>query len=95
MYGTVFHFQAKPDAADDVKALFAEWNRDVKPTVDGALNGFLYQLDSDPDRFIACAVFQDKASYMKNANSPEQDKWYQRFRDLLTGDPDWNDGQIS
>jgi len=95
MYGTVFRFQVKPGSADDVKNLFAEWERDVKPAVPGALHGFLYQLDKDPNSFIACAVFQDQKSYMANADSPEQDKWYGRFRALLTADPEWNDGQIS
>ncbi|MGH2830845.1 MAG: hypothetical protein ACRDJM_10220, partial [Actinomycetota bacterium] len=56
--------------------------------------GYTYKLDSDPNTLILVAAFKDKASYQANANSPEQDKWYQRFREFMTVDPEWMDGEI-
>ncbi len=51
---------------------------------------------SRPDREAGTAylvaMFHDEASYRKNADDPEQDAWYQRFRALLEADPEWNDG---
>ena len=42
---------------------------------------------------IGVAVFQDKASYVGNADNPEQIAWYGRLRELLEADPEWEDGE--
>ncbi|MFA5891744.1 MAG: hypothetical protein WDA27_12460 [Actinomycetota bacterium] len=94
MYGTVARFHAKPGRAGDLAALMDEWDRDFKPLVRGAMAGYVYRLDKDPDEMIMTAVFQDKETYLANAASPAQDKWFQRFRELIDGDPEWNDGEI-
>ena len=39
-------------------------------------------------------MFEDEASYKKNAASPEQDKEFRAYRALLEGDPEWIDGTI-
>lgn len=94
MYGTVARFRAKAGREADIRALFEEWDRDFKPKVKGALKGYLYKLDADPNAFMMCAVFQDKDSYLANAGNPEQDKWFRRFREHIEADPEWNDGEI-
>ena len=72
----------------------SEWERDMKPKVSGAEAGYLFKLDADPNTAIMVAVFSDKGAYTKNADNPEQDKWFQRIRDCLDADPEWNDGEI-
>jgi quinol monooxygenase YgiN len=94
MYGTVATIKVKPGRDEELLALLDEWNRDYRPKVKGAMGGTVYRLDADPNTFIMTAVFQDKATYEANADSPEQDKWYQRLRSTLTADPDWHDGEI-
>lgn len=94
MYGTVARFRAKPGRVGDLIALMEEWNRDFKPLVRGAMAGYTYRLDRDPDEMIMTAAFADKESYLANAASPDQDKWYRRFRELIEADPEWNDGEI-
>ena len=94
MYGTVARLSVKPGRFDELVGLMEEWERDFKPKVDGAQEGYLYRLDSDPNAAIMVAVFRDKAAYTANADNPEQDKWFQRMRDCLAADPEWNDGEI-
>lgn len=94
MYGTVAFVKAKPGTEAELRALNDEWERDFKPRVKGAMSGTIYRLDADPNSYIMTAVFADKASYEANANDPEQDKWYQRWRELLVDDPVWHDGEI-
>lgn len=94
MYGTVAKIQVKPGRDVELLELFDEWDRDLKPKVKGAMGGYTYRLDEDPNTFIMTAVFKDKATYDANADSPEQDKWYQRMRECLVADPEWNDGEI-
>ena len=42
------------------------------------------ELDADPNRFIGCAVFEDRDSYRANADNSAQDDWFRRLRELLT-----------
>ena len=94
MYGTVFTFRAKDGRAEEVKRLVGDWISKRQPTVAGASAGYLYQLDSDHNAFVAVAVFQDKKTYVANSDSPEQDVWFKALRGNLEADPHWMDGQI-
>lgn len=94
MYGTVARIKVKPGRWDDLLAVYDEWDRDLRPNVAGAVAAYLYKLDKDPNAAIMAAVFADKDSYDANADDPEQDKWYRRFRDCLDADPEWMDGEI-
>jgi quinol monooxygenase YgiN len=94
MYGTVARFQVKDGAMQNLIRLQEEWNRERRPKVPGAVAGYGLIPDGNPNQVIVIAVFEDKASYFANAQDPEQDRWYQRVRALLTEDPTWEDGEI-
>jgi hypothetical protein len=51
-------------------------------------------MDNDPNTVMMAVVFDDKASYVANANSPEQNARYQQMVALLEGPPEWHDGEI-
>jgi antibiotic biosynthesis monooxygenase (ABM) superfamily enzyme len=62
--------------------------------VDGMVGTTVYKLDAGSNQYMMAVVFRDRDSYMKNADSPEQEQRYQRFRALLEADPEWNDGEV-
>jgi quinol monooxygenase YgiN len=93
MYGTIFRMKVKPGLDEKVVELFEQWNKERKPEVDGALNGYLFKPDEKADELIGVAVFRDRASYEANANNPEQDRWFRRLREILLSDPQWEDGE--
>ena len=95
MYGTVFTFRAKDGKAEEVKRLVGDWVAKRQPTVAGAAAGYLYQLDSDPNAFVAVAVFDDKKTYFANADSSEQDAWFKELRANIEADPKWMDGEVT
>ncbi|MBI4329255.1 MAG: antibiotic biosynthesis monooxygenase [Chloroflexi bacterium] len=94
MYGTVAHLRVKPGQEKTVQALSDEWDKTRRPKVKGAVASYVYKLDNKPNEYIMVAVFQDKKTYTANADDPEQDKWYRRFRAALQADPVWEDGEI-
>ena len=95
MYGTIFRIKVNPGKEKEVANAFKEWDRQRKPKVKGVVAGFLLKPDGEaPENYIGVAVFRDKASYMANANDPEQDAWYQKIRKLLKADPVWHDGEF-
>ena len=93
MYGTVANIRVKDGQQGDLTKLIQEWNTDRKPNISGAVSGYMMRLDSDPQDMIMIGIFENKEVYLKNADDPEQDRWYQSLRALLEADPEWEDGE--
>ena len=94
MYGTVARLRLKPGQESALMDYLQYWSRERKPNVKGAVGGYIYALDTDSSIAIMAVAFQDKESYVANAQSQAQDADYQRLRALLTEDPVWEDGEI-
>ena len=88
MYGTIARMKGKPGALE----LFRLQESRRRP--EGILGTYIFQMDGDPPEFWAVVVFQDRESYQKNAQSPEQDREYRALRALLLEEPEWHDGEI-
>ena len=93
MYGTIFRMKVEPGQEQRVAEVFKDWERERKPQVKGARAGLLLRPDKKSGEIIGVAVFQDKASFMANAEDPEQDRWDHKLRELLQADPEWEDGE--
>jgi quinol monooxygenase YgiN len=91
MYGTVARMQIKPGAEEELRQFARDVETDAVP---GFVFQHVYRMDADPDAFILVVAFENKDTYLANANSPEQAARYRRYRDLLAGEPEWNDGEI-
>jgi hypothetical protein len=94
MYGTVFHFRAKPGHEQELEKIFSSTD---KAEVDrlrkaGMQASYLFKLDEGG--YMGVAVFQDQAKYRANAADPSQDAWYRQFREHLEADPEWHDGEV-
>jgi hypothetical protein len=88
MYGSVFRMRPKSDMRDQ---LFETMMSDGRPK--GMVAAYLLAEDGSGDAW-GFAVFEDEKSYRDNANDPDQDAAYRRFRELLDADPEWHDGSI-
>lgn len=93
MYGTVARVHPLPGKEDEVRAYFRYWETERRLHVPGAIGGYAVHLEKEPGTWVFVYAFQDKASYMANAESPEMDRDYQRLRALLNDDPLWEDGE--
>ena len=91
MYGTVARLQAKPGTQAEIAAYIQETR---KITIPGLVADYVYRLDAAVDEYYLAVVFESKAAYVANANSPEQDVRYRQLRALLTADPEWHDGEV-
>ena len=93
MFGTVYRMRPKPGTETAIKDLLRREDEE-RTTPTGFIAGYLFRSRSRPGELIGVAVFDSEASYRKNANDPEQDRWYRRLRELLEADPEWNDGEV-
>jgi hypothetical protein len=86
--------QPKEGLEDKVADYYRRWERERKSNVRGAVAAYVFKPKSNSGELIGVVVFDSEANYSKNADDPEQDKWYRQLRELLVGDPEWNDGHI-
>jgi hypothetical protein len=91
MYGTIAKFRIKPGME---ARMFELMERDYAEKVPGSIDDWVYRSDEDPRTFYMAVLFQDKESYVRNANSPERNERYRHWRDLLESDPEWHDGEV-
>jgi quinol monooxygenase YgiN len=90
MYGTVARMKVKPGMLEKLKELTAADTM----AIPGLVSTTVYQMDADSDELYLAVAFQDRDSYMKNADSPEQNQRYEALVALLQGAPEWHDGEI-
>lgn len=94
MYGTIFRLRVKPGREADVLAMIEEWWCERAPQVAGVRADYLFRPDGASGELVGVALFADRESYRANAEDPDQDRWYRRFRALLEADPQWEDGEV-
>jgi len=91
MYGTVARLRVQPVGGEKLLRISRDYE---SMTIPGFVFQHVYQLDADASEYILVVGFTDKAAYVKNADSPEQNERYVTFRALLAADPEWHDGEI-
>ena len=91
MYGTVARMRVKPGMKDALRDYVTAHD---SRTVPGSVASYVYQMDKDANELILVVIFDSKASYQANADSPDQDAEYQQMLGFLEGPPEWNDGEI-
>ena len=88
MYGTIAKLNAKPGAVEELSKI--ENGRRPK----GYVGSYVFKSDKDPNELWLVAIFKDKATYVANAKSPEQDKEFRDLMQVLKTEPEWHDGEI-
>jgi len=62
--------------------------------IPGHVNTTVFRMDANPSELLMTVVFDGKDSYVKNADSPEQERRYRQMLELLQGEPEWHDGEV-
>lgn len=91
MYGTVANLRLKPGVESRLQENLRE---QLAEKIPGLVTSQLFRLDADPNAYVLVVGFTSREAYQANADSPEQNARYLRFRDLLAADPEWHDGEI-
>jgi quinol monooxygenase YgiN len=91
MYGTIARMKLKPGGAEKLGELMKEYEG---ITIPGSVMTYVYRMDKDPNEFYMSVVFEDKASYVKNADDPAQNERFIKMMEFLEGEPEWHDGEI-
>ena len=90
MYGTCARMRVKAENLEALQKVMADQMSDPIP---GYQKSFVLN-ENDSDAFWLFVIFDDRASYDKNADDPAQHERYMAMRGLLEADPEWHDGMI-
>ena len=90
MYGTIARLKVSRENLAKLDALQRE---QMQRKIPGFKAANLLVPDERDDEAYLVVFFDDKASYMKNADDPAQHQDYVQFRALLDADPEWIDGE--
>jgi len=77
MYGSVSRWRVKDGRQQELEQLFTEMMSDIPP---GSLGVIAYRSDADPQEYWVAGRWDSKEIYRANANRPETDANYRRFR---------------
>ena len=91
---TFFRFKALPGKRQAVLDHFERWEREQKSKATGFRRSILVSGNTDPNEFMGGVRWDSTENYLKNANRPEQDAWFQQLRSFLVEDPTWFDGTL-
>jgi hypothetical protein len=94
MFGAIYHMRPKPGQEQAVADYHRRWERERRPSVEGAVGAYVFKPRRRPGELTGVVVFDSEANYYKNADDPEQDRWYRQLRELLEADPEWVDGDV-
>jgi hypothetical protein len=86
--------RALPGKEQELLELGERWTRELGSSASGYVGEYIYRMDADPREFIGAVLFENREAYLRNADNPEQDRWYRQMRALLEADPEWNDGEV-
>lgn len=90
LYGTIAKMKLKPGAEEKVMQVMGGSDAGAE----GHVSTFVFKSDADPNVHFVTTVFDSKAAYKKFADSPEQGKRFHQIKELLAGEPEWNDGEV-
>jgi quinol monooxygenase YgiN len=88
MYGTIAKLNAKQGALEELSKMENGRRRA------GYIGSYVFKSDKDPNELWLVAIFKNKATYVANADSPEQDKEFRSLMQFLKTEPEWHDGEI-
>jgi antibiotic biosynthesis monooxygenase (ABM) superfamily enzyme len=91
MYGTVARMRLKAGSEARLQELMQEYEALEVP---GYVGSTVYRMDDNPNEIYLTVLFDDRATYHANAQSPEQDARYREMLELLDGEPEWHDGEV-
>ncbi len=89
MFGTIGRAKIKPENRDK---LVETMMRPEYNDVEGFRNAWLMFPESG-DEVLIVAQFEDRDTYMRNAEDPKQHERYVEYRALLESEPEWTDGE--
>ena len=91
MYGTIAKLKVKPGKVEALKDHMASVTSRHEP---GFVSVIVYQMDTDPNELYLAVLFENKETYVANANRPDTNADFEKMMQFLVTEPEWHDGTV-
>ncbi len=99
MYGTLSRLQPKVGQQQAVLDQLFRWEQEQLPNAHGYVRGYVFESASGPGSapmdILVIVVFDSQASYTRQRDDPQQDRWEQHLQDLVEHAPQWHEGEFT
>ena len=89
MYGTIMRARIKPGQQEAFRK-YAQEQGGPDPNSGWLSSEFAFE-DKDPNRIVGIIRFNDKESYVKNADAPQTNENYNQMLRFFEAPPEWID----
>ena len=79
MFGSIYRMRPRPGQEQAVADYYRRWNLERHPKVGGTVAAYVFKPRQQPGELMGVVVFDSEANYYKNADDPEQDRWYRQL----------------
>ena len=86
--------RVQPGKAEELRQLMDTAADDQRLRERGWVMSIAGRRKESPDEVWGCVTWDTSDRYYANAESPEQNEWYERMRGLLASDPEWFDCDV-
>jgi quinol monooxygenase YgiN len=90
MYGSIMRGRVKDGRREDFERLMVELSITHLSEHRGLVSVEL-AWEEDPNRVVMILHFQDRETYLRNADDPRTQRNYERWSALLDSEPEWID----
>jgi hypothetical protein len=91
---TFFKMKVQPGKASELQKLMSDTQDLDRVKKAGFQMSVLGTRKDNPDEMWGAVTWDTSENYYKNAESPDQNKEYEKMRALLTADPEWFDCDV-
>jgi quinol monooxygenase YgiN len=91
MYGSIMRGRLRQGKRDEFQQLMCRLSLAHVAEQRGLLSVEMAGEDGDGDRVVMILRFEDRETYVRNADHPQTRRNYERWSALLDGDPEWID----
>ncbi len=91
---TYWKMQLKPGKLDEMQKLASAEENERRLKGAGWKGTIIGKSKDNPDVVWGTVLWDNSDNYRKNAESPEQNAWFEKMRALLVADPEWFDCDI-
>ena len=92
---TVFSMQVKPGKLDELIGMMGEERaEEMRLKAAGWESTVVGKSRNNANEIWVTVTWDTSENYARNAQSPEQDTWFQKMRALLDSDPAWHDCEV-
>jgi antibiotic biosynthesis monooxygenase (ABM) superfamily enzyme len=91
---TFWRMKVQPGKINDLKAVMTARQEEARLKATGWVQTIVGERKEGSDEIWGVVTWDTSDNYYKNAESPDQNQWYEKMRSFLAAEPEWFDCDV-